>query len=66
MSLHQAALDSVYRVVGTRTTGERVMMTERVDLPVAEKILSLLEGSPSYIDIFIECNGERLPHHCNA
>jgi hypothetical protein len=66
MSIQQAALDSMYRVVGTRTTGERVMMTERVDLPVAEKILSLLEGSTNYTEIFIECNGERLPHHCHV
>jgi hypothetical protein len=65
MSIQQAAVEA-YRVVGTSTTGERVMMAEHVDLDVAEQILYLLEGSPNYSDIFIECNGERLAQPSNA
>ena len=62
MSLQQAILEtaSIYDVVGTRATGERVMISEHVDLSVAEKILSLMQNSGNYSEIFVECDGERL------
>jgi hypothetical protein len=62
MSLHKEALASasIFHVVGTRTTGERVMISEQVDLPVAEKTLSLMQSSGNYSEIFIECDGKRL------
>jgi len=62
MSLHQEALEtaSIFHVVGTRPTGERVMISEHARLPVAEKILSVMERSGNYSEIFIECDGKRL------
>ncbi len=62
MSLHQEALEtaSIFHVVGTRTTGERVMLSEHVGLPAAEKSLSLMQSSGNYSEIFIECDGKRL------
>jgi hypothetical protein len=62
MSLHKEALKtaSIFHVVGTRTTGERVMISEDVDLPVAKKTLSLMQQSGNYSEIFIERDGERL------
>ncbi len=63
MSLQQAALETglIYHVVGLRTTGERVMISEHFDLTVAEKVLSLIKSTGNYSEIFVECNGERLP-----
>jgi hypothetical protein len=62
MSLHQEALEtaSIFHVVGTRTTGERVMISEHVGLPVAEKIVSVTQRSGNFSEIFIECDGKRL------
>jgi len=62
MSLHKEALEtaSIFHVVGTRTTGERVMISEHVGLPLAEKTLSLMQRSGNYSEIFIECDGKRL------
>jgi hypothetical protein len=68
MSIHQPALESgaIYQVVGTRTTGEQVMISERVDRTVAEMIRSLMQSSGHYSDIFIECDGTRLASHGDA
>ncbi len=68
MSAHQAAVETcgIYHVVGTRATGERVMISEHVDLPVAEKVLSLLQSTGNYSDLFIERDGNRLLEHRDA
>ena len=69
MSLHEAVVEtgsSVYHVVGTRPTGERVMISEHLDLTVAEQILSLMESTGCYSEIFMECDGKRLAQNCHA
>ena len=62
MSIHQATVEdpSIYRVVGRRATGERVVITHNADLAIAEQIMSLMWGTGDYSDIFIECDGKRL------
>jgi len=67
MSLHQTLeAGSIYHVVGTRATGERVVISEHVDPCVAETILSLICSTGSYSDIFIEVDGKRLPAPCDG
>ncbi len=66
MSLYQATLEISVNVVATRPTGERVMISEHVDLPVAKKVISLMQGVGNYSDIFMEVeevDGNRLPYH---
>jgi hypothetical protein len=65
MSLQHAALETglIYQVVGTRATGQHVTISHHFDLAVAEEVLSLMESTGDYIDMFIECDGERLPAH---
>jgi hypothetical protein len=61
MSLQQTLeAGSTYQVVGTRPTGERVVISKHVDPCVAEQILSLIQSTGSYSDIFIEVDGKRL------
>jgi len=67
MSPLQATLEtgSIYHVVGTRANGERVTISEHVDPCVAEKILSLIQSTGRYSEIFIECDGKRLSAPCS-
>ena len=63
MSLHQATLEISVNVVARRRTGERVVISEHVDLPVAKKVISLMQGVGNYSDIFMEveeADGKRL------
>jgi hypothetical protein len=62
MSIAQAIpkLGLVYQLVGMRATGEKVIMSEHFNLAVARKVLSFVQYTGSYAEIFIECNGKRL------
>ncbi len=56
-------------VVARRPTGERVMISEHVDLPVAKKVVSLMQCVGNYVDIFMEVaevDGTRLSYHCDG
>jgi hypothetical protein len=61
MSIHEATVEtqSIYHVVGRRTTGEQVVISESADLAAAETIVALMWGTEHYGDIFIECDGEQ-------
>src|SRR5262249_24433068 len=53
MSIHQATVEdpSIYRVVGRRATGERVVITHNADPAIAEQIMSLMWGTGDYSDL---------------
>jgi hypothetical protein len=63
MSRHQAALEtaSIYHVVGTRATGEKVKLSEHRDQSVAEKFVFLIASTGNYSEIHIECDGLPAP-----
>ena len=66
--IHQTTIETepIYHVIARRATGERVEISETSELVVAVTVLSLMRGTATYSDIFIECNGKRLaPHRDN-
>jgi len=65
MSPHQETLEtgSLYHIVARRATGERVTISEHVDLSGAKRVLSLIKAAGHCREIFIERDGKRLLRH---
>jgi hypothetical protein len=68
MSPRQAPFEtgSLFQVVARRATGERVTISEHVDLSGAKRILSLIKATGRCREIFIERDGKRLSCHRDA
>ncbi len=62
MSPQQIALEtcSKFHVVGIRSTGERVNISEHDDQQAAERTFSLMQVSGTFSELFIECDGKQL------
>ena len=54
---------SLYHVVARRATGERVTISEHVDLSGAKRVLTLIKAAGHCREIFIERDGKRLLCH---
>jgi hypothetical protein len=65
MSPQQETLESgsLYNVVVMRATGERVTISEHVELSGARRVLYLIKAAGHCGEIFIERDGKRLLRH---
>ncbi len=53
--------DQIFRVIGLRVNGDRVVITKDTDRETAERIVRLMTGGSTFVDFSIDADGADEP-----